>query len=224
MKYKINTFQIHNGFDVSAKDILNAVNETNLSLTRLPSSLYIIIDYKTTSTIIGRLFCDGLARHIKGAIVNPIEKGHPDIIPENGKNATEAQLRNYPEGLEIKCTVGNIKQGTNLRAGNTRLEYLTGLTWQAHHQEVRQLLGLIWDFANKTDDNSYIYPAITGAFYSSSLNIQDWGIISGTTGRNTKVCGMKASGRKKMSEGWILIEDHYFDRYMKLLGSGIKDS
>lgn len=224
MKYKINTLLIHNGFDVNEKDILEATKETNLSLTRLPSSLYTTIDYKTTNTIIGRLFCDTLARQIKGAIVNPIEKGHPDIIPINGKNATEAQLRNYPEGLEIKCTVGNIKQGSNLRAGTTRLDQLTGLTWQAHHQEVKELLGLVWDFANKTDDNSYNYPAITGAFFNSSLNVEDWGVISGTTGRNTKVCGMKASGRIKMSKGWILIDEHYFDRYMKLLGSGIKDS
>ncbi|PHS23067.1 MAG: hypothetical protein COA84_11715 [Robiginitomaculum sp.] len=122
-------------------------------------------------------------------------------------------LRKYPEGLEIKCTIGNIKTGANLRAGESRISQLTGVTWQAHHREVAELLGLVWDFVNS--DNNFNYPTITAAFYSNNLIQDDWGKITGTTGRNTKVTGMAASGRIKMGQGCIALIDNqpYVQKY-----------
>jgi len=217
MSYKTNKgFRVDLEFKVVYENVLNAVLRTNKNLMDLPDLLFRTIDYKTISSVVGALFCQNLVNECDGAMVNPIEKGHPDIIPISGKDASEAKLRNYPNGLEIKCTVGNIKQGSNLRPGFKRIEVLTGITWQAHHQEVKSLMGLVWDFCNKKDN--FLYPAITGVFYTSNLNTNDWGAISGTTGRNTKVCGMKASGRKKMGNGWIVILEEYFDRYEELLG------
>jgi len=217
MNYKINnSFSIHVGFTVNATHINQAILQTNKLLADLPSTLFKSIDYKTTSAMIGAMFCDTLAS-LTGSIVNPIEKGHPDIVPPNASGATEEQLRKYPEGLEIKCTVGNIEQGANLRAGETRINKLTGVTWQAHHREVQELLGMVWDFVN--DGHTFNYPAITGAFYADTLAEDDWGSISGTTGRNTKVSGMKASGKHKMGTGWVsLIDDStYLERYKSLL-------
>jgi hypothetical protein len=65
-------------------------------------------------------------------------------------------------------------------------------------------------------DDKY-YPIITGAFYTDDLIVEDWGEISGTTGRNTKVTGMKISGREKMGRGWILLldQDIYLEKYSK---------
>lgn len=217
MNYKNNnTFSINPGFVVNAIHIDQAIKQTNNLLSDLPSTLFKSIDYKTTSAMIGAIFCDTLAI-FTGGIVNPIEKGHPDIIPLAGANATEEELRHYPEGLEIKCTVGNIETGANLRAGQTRISKLTGITWQAHHQEVEELLGLVWDFVD--DGHAFNYPAITGAFYSDQLKATDWGQISGTTGRNTKVTGMTSSGKRKMGTGWVsLIDDAtYINRYKSLL-------
>lgn len=217
MNYKIdNQFFIHVGFSVNSQNIHEAITRTNALLKDLPSTLFRSIDYKTTSAMIGAIYCDTLAS-LTGAIVNPIEKGHPDIIPPNAVGAPEEQLRRYPEGLEIKCTVGNIEQGANLRAGETRIGKLTGVTWQAHHREVKELLGLVWDFVN--DGHTFNYPAITGAFYSDCLEENDWGAISGTTGRNTKVSGMKASGKQKMGAGWVSLIDEpaYLERYRALL-------
>ena len=159
LPYKINSnFQINCGFDVNSQQILTAINQTNNVLSNLPATLYKSIDYKTISSIVGSIFCEYLAS-IVGAIVNPIEKGHPDIIPQEGSNSSEELLRNYPLGLEVKCTVGNISKGANLRAGQTRVKYLTGITWQAHHQEVQNLLGLIWDFVS--NPYKFNYPKIT---------------------------------------------------------------
>jgi len=216
MNYRINpNFKLTDGFSLDHLNVENAVKATNKYLLSFPSHLYITVDLKTSSSIVGALFCSCLAQNIEGAIVNPIEKGHPDIVPIAANTATEAQLRNYPNGLEIKTTVGNIRSGSGLHAGHTRLEFLTGITWQAHHQEVRELMGLIWDFANTKDD--FNYPMITGVFFSGDLQLEDWGAISGTTGRNTKVCGMTSSGRSKMKSGWIMIHDKYYSRYTQLL-------
>jgi hypothetical protein len=211
-----NDFRIFCGFEVNSAHVLGAITQTNRILSDLPSTLYKIIDYKTTSAMIGAIFCDTLAGFVDG-IVNPIEKGHPDIIPPQAQSRSEEQLRNYPEGLEVKCTVGNIVQGANLRAGETRIHHLTGITWQAHHKEVKALLGLTWDFVD--NEQAFNYPAVTAAFYANNLAADDWGTISGTTGRNTKVTGMKTSGRLKMGEGWIAVirREEYIDRYKKLM-------
>lgn len=218
MEYLINnTFNLNCGFALVADDIFNASIQTNTILCDLPSTIYRSLDFKTISSIVGAVFCDTIANLLENAIVNPIEKGHPDIIPIAAENCTEEQLRNYPEGLEVKCTVGNIRAGAGLRAGQTRIDDLTGITWQAHHREVESLLGLIWDFIES--GKSFKFPTITGAFFTDELSEQDWGEISGTTGRNTKVTGMRTSGKQKMGEGWIVLLDDemYLDKYTKNL-------
>lgn len=205
------------GFEVSYEDVLLAVRNVNAFLSALPSNLYMSIDFKTTGAVIGAIFCSKLVEQIPGSVVNPIEKGHPDIIPLSGINSTEEILRNYPGGLEIKGTIGNLRTGANLRAGQMRINDLTGITWQAHHREVNHLMGIIWDFVNQID--GFNFPVITGVFFSNKLNLNDWGEISGTTGRNTKVTGMLRSGKQKMGKGMVLMYDNanYINRYSRLL-------
>ncbi|MBS1806907.1 MAG: hypothetical protein JST84_01795 [Acidobacteria bacterium] len=134
-------------------------------------------------------------------------------------SATEAQLRNYPQGLEVKVTVGNVKTRADLQPGEPRVTSLTGITWQAHHREVESLLGLVIDFAGAPQKGKQ-FPIITGAFFTDELTANDWGEISGTTGRNTKVTGMRSSGKTKMGLGWVLIleEEIYLTKYARLLG------
>ena len=181
LNYRLrSSFEIDVGFTVSITQVSEAVTLTNTSLISLPVGLYRSLDYKTASAIVGSIFCDQIAGVTTG-IVNPIEKGHPDIIPPAGESASEAKLRNYPEGLEIKCTIGNIEQGANLRAGERRVGRLTGISWQAHHREVTELMGLVWDFVQHKDQ--FRFPTITAVFYTDTLTIEDWGRISGTTGR-----------------------------------------
>ena len=218
INYKVNhNFSINLGFEVSSKEVLVAAENLNAFLSSLPSNLYGNIDFKTTGAMIGAIFCTKLVEQIPNSIVNPIEKGHPDIIPLSGIDSVEEILRNYPVGLEIKGTIGNLKTGTNLRAGQMRIQDLTAITWQAHHREVNHLMGIVWDFVNEIND--FYFPAITGVFFSNKLNTDDWGEISGTTGRNTKVTGMRSSGKQKMGKGMVLIYDNvdYIERYSRLL-------
>jgi hypothetical protein len=217
MNYRLREgFLIDVGFTVSGASVLEAIDLTNRILADLPASLYRSVDYKTSSAIVGSIFCEALAEKTEG-IVNPIEKGHPDIVPTEASRATEQQLRNYPAGLEVKCTIGNIAAGVNRRAGQRRVNSLTGLTWQAHHRDVRELMGLTWDFAQPRE--SFQYPAVTGAFHADDLEVEDWGKISGTTGRNTKVSGMTVSGKRKMGRGWIALldEPEYLRAFRSLL-------
>lgn len=217
MNYIINSnFSIFCGFEVNGQHIESALHQTNEFLATIPSSVYKNIDYKTTSSIVGSMLCQSIAT-VTGAIVNPIEKGHPDIIPKSGVTASEEELRNYPVGLEIKCTVGKIPKGANLRAGQPRISLLEGITWQSHHREVDQLLGLVWDFVNCELD--FNYPKVTAIFYADNLFIDDWGEISGTDGRNTKVTSMKVSGKEKMGRGWVaLIDDQVYQKiYQKIM-------
>jgi hypothetical protein len=55
------------------------------------------------------------------------------------------------------------------------------------------------------------------------LTVEDWGEISGTTGRNTKVSGMKSSGKEKMGTGWVLMlnDSKYISKYTRLLKSDL---
>ena len=217
MRYRVNSiFRLNCGFDVKPDSVADSAALTNGILAELPASLYRSIDFKTTSSVVGAIFCETLADKVD-AIVNPIEKGHPDIVPVSANGAAEAKLRNYPEGLEIKSTIGNIELGANLRAGERRISRLTGLTWQAHHQEVTGLMGLTWDFSNTA--HAFNYPAITGVFYGRDLTVADWGSIAGISGRNTKVSGMRSSGKEKMGQGWIVVLDdpEYLDAFRRYL-------
>jgi len=217
MIYIVNSkFRIDCGFEVNNHHIESALYQTNEFLETIPSTVYKNIDYKTTSSIVGSMFCQSIA-NVTGAIVNPIEKGHPDVIPKIGENASEELLRNYSVGLEIKCTVGNITKGANLKAGQPRINTLEDITWQAHHREVKKLFGLVWDFVKSEHD--FDYPKITAVFYANNLVTDDWGEISGTEGRNTKVTGMKTSGKQKMGQGWVaLIDDHdYKQIYQRIM-------
>lgn len=219
MSYLINqNFSIINvGFSVTAANVLQAVNETNIFLSNLPEILYKNIDFKTCGAMIGAIFCDKLAGAIPNAAVNPIEKGHPDLIPSVGLGSPEKLLRNYPQGLEVKGTIGNIRQGANLRAGMKRIDDLTGITWQAHHREVNHLMGFLWDF--NFQHNGFNFPTLVGVFYSDLLIENDWGTISGTTGRNTKVCGMLQTGKEKMGKGWIVLtnQENYLTKLKRFL-------
>lgn len=211
------------GFTVTSNDIAHAAIMTSNQLQALPFTLFQSINLKALSGMVGALFGSHLSKKV-GAILNPIEKGHPDIIPRSGENASEAQLRNYPDGLEVKSTVGNVVKGSNLQIGEERLSVLTGLTWQAHHQEVRRLLGLVIDFGEQIRDGKR-FPIITAAFYADNLETENWGRISGTTGRNTKVTGLRASGKRKMGAGWTIILDkkEYQQKYEELLSFQVEE-
>ena len=220
MNYKINSaFNRNLGFQVNHVDVLNSVTALNTFLRSLPPNLYRSIDFKTIGALIGAVFCTKIIENVNGAVVNPIEKGHPDIIPFVGLGSSEELLRNYPEGLEIKGTIGNLRTGANLRAGQTRINELSGLTWQAHHREVNYPLGIVWDFVNNHED--FNYPAITGAFFSDELETEDWekSQVQQAGIQKLQECA-KVEKIKWEGDGWILLynNDNHLTKYCRLMG------
>lgn len=211
-------FKIDCGFTVTALSVRNSVLRANMVMNALPTSLFRTVDFKAQSGMVGAVFASELASEA-GAIPNPIEKGHPDIVPVGAADATEAQLRNYPEGLEVKSTVGSITKGSKRVPGVARIDVLTNITWQAHHRDVRQLMAIVWDYVGGTADRAAA-PTITGVFFTDALTESDWGAISGTTGRNTKVTGMTASGRAKMAAGAIALisDEKYLSAFRRKVG------
>ena len=217
MDYRVNDrIRFECGLSLNASKVYSALLEANNVLQSLPAQLFRSIDYKTTSATVGCIFCESVVKQTdRYAIVNPIEKGHPDIIPVKARYCSEEELRNYPEGLEVKCTIASVPKGVIIDKATPRIDYINKIVWQAHHREVTELLGLTYDYFPFLD--SYV-PQISGLFYSSDLTEDDWGRISGTNGRNTKVCAMLASGLYKMGKGWVAIrnERKYLDTYAKI--------
>lgn len=203
--YLLNQTTIDRGFVVTEKHVGRAVEQSNSVLDALPLSLYQTVDLKAQSGMVGAIFIAELASEC-GAIVNPIEKGHPDIVPVSAENATEAELRNYPEGIEVKATLGGVPTGTKRRAGESRIDCLNSITWQAHHREVGSLMALAWDFVGGTATDR-AKPQITAVFYTDQLTEDDWGAVSGLTNRSTKVTGLAKSGRQKLLAGTIAMLD-----------------
>lgn len=120
MIYKIKPFNVNLGFNVNEGCILKATEELNKFLTTLSPSLYRNIDFKTTGALIGAVYCTKLSAEIKDSMVNPIEKGYPDIIPTSGLNASEEELRNYPYGLELEI----LKKALNYTLENPESKHL----------------------------------------------------------------------------------------------------
>lgn len=218
-EYWVNSnWSLESGFHVTSQNVLEATLATNAILEALPMNIYSTIDYKAQSGLIGAIYVLELANRI-GAIPNPIEKGYPDIVPAEAIKSNESTLRNYPTGLEVKSTFGNATTGADRTPGVARIESLASITWQAHHSEGEQLMGITWDYVGGTQGHP-APPSITGIFYAGNITVNDWGKISGTKGRNTKVTGMKASGKKKMAEGCVIIlnNDEYKKKILSRLG------
>ena len=55
--YQESRFSIDVGFRVNTAHILESVHTTNATLATLPDNLFKAIDYKTTSAMIGAIFC-----------------------------------------------------------------------------------------------------------------------------------------------------------------------
>ena len=220
MKYKYNPcFSIDVGFEVDISHVEEAIDHTNSTLKGLPPTVYRSFDLKLLSGSVGAFFCTELADKIGvNVMVNPAEHGHPDIIPWVADDTPDKLLRNYPVGLEVKCTMGNIEPGARLKAGQTRIDKVKDITWKAHHKDVERMLGIVFDFVD--DGKAFRYPHITGVFFSDDLNVKDWGKMAGQTGgRNTNVTNMNASGKIKMGTGWVALMDDrtYINRYQELL-------
>jgi hypothetical protein len=198
------------GFQFDTVKLLKAIKLGNEELRQLPFKLWETLDLKNAGSVVGSYFCSAIAE-VASCIVNPVEHGSPDLLPV-GAVGDDKLLRKYPVGLELKGTLGNLPNGMKLKAGQTRVDYLKGINWKAHHRETKNLCAFVWDFLP--------HPTITAVFYSNNLDVVDWGNISGLDGRSTKLSNMNASGRDKLAKGIVCIikDQRHVKKYVSLLG------
>lgn len=217
--------------------VLSSVEETSRvieTISNLDVDLFHILGMRNLSAFVGEVFARSFAKNSRGRYMsNPHQDGYPDlllldsigesmikkIILEN-RMKDKSPFSPFPNGgLEIKATCGSVPTPAVCSAkgfdkpgiGDTRIDYMTGYDWKAHHRETNNLIGLLWDFDQGL-------PSIGAVFFSSNLDESDWGKIvqpKDGGGRTTSVSIMSRAGVRKMCEGWVLVKDDY--RYMRFL-------
>jgi hypothetical protein len=215
MKYLTNDVTFDCGFEIDSAKLVLAIKECNEGLASFPTHIWSSIALKFSGAVIGEFFAASIANTC-GAFRNTVEQGYPDVLPKDAENATEVELRHYPTGLELKGTCGNIPTGKLVKAGLPRVDSLSSINWKAHHREVENLLAFVWDFYPLK--NNIYTPCITAAFYCANLCEEDWGAISGLSGRSTKLSNMAKDGRDKMASGLVCIldNDSIKNKYQKI--------
>ena len=124
-------------------------------------------------------------------------------------------------GIEIKATCGSVptpkecaKKGLEKPdMGDTRISLVKAYDWKAHHRETNNLIGIFWDFLDRT-------PHIMAVFFGNELSKDDWGEIvkpKDNGGRTTSVSIITPNGVKKMYSNWILVKNdsRYIDFFNK---------
>ena len=195
-----------------------------------------ILGLRNLSAFVGEVYNRAVKKTAGNLIENnPHQDGYPDllIMDQKGKelwNKLSSQLHEKEPfspflegGIEVKATCGDLKSGKWFTSnkinkpviGESRLNWITGYNWKAHHRETNNLIGLIWDFDEKK-------PTIMAIMYANSLCEDDWGKTVTPKeggGRTTSVSIMNRYGIKKMRKGLLAIIDNndYSSKILKRL-------
>ena len=195
-----------------------------------------ILGLRNLSAFVGEVYNRAVKKTAGNLIENnPHQDGYPDllIMDQKGKelwNKLSSQLHEKEPfspflegGIEVKATCGDLKSGKWFTSnkinkpviGESRLNWITGYNWKAHHRETNNLIGLIWDFKDKK-------PTIMAIMYANSLCVDDWGKTVTPKeggGRTTSVSRMNKYGIRKMRKGLLAIIDSndYSSKILKRL-------
>lgn len=211
------------------ENIVEAVmvaNRTFIQFSEINENLdlFSILGMRNLSAFIGEVYVASLAQQSDGILMkNPHQDGYPDLLllDDYGRNCLERIPDLHDKspfspflggGIEVKATCGAVPKPAACRRrgfskpeiGDTRAGILTDYDWKAHHRETNNLIGLLWDFANRV-------PEIVALFYSSSLTTEDWGNIVQPReggGRTTSVSIMTRVGVRKMAQGCLYCKDN----------------
>jgi hypothetical protein len=214
--------------------LLDTHNLIGKIMHEIPVDIFSILGMRNLSAFIGELYVVSLAKYSSNWFIkNTHQDGYPDLLlmDDNGQNLYQKILNSgglrsknpfspfLNGGLEVKATCGSVptpeeclrKWGISKPdIGDTRIEFLQSYDWKAHHQEINNLIGIIWDFNNRT-------PEIVAVFFGNNLVQDDWRMQDRKEGggRTTSVSIMTRSGVAKMYQNWILVKND--SRYIDFL-------
>lgn len=228
---------------LETQTVLEAVNYTHDifdKFTDFGVDVFSILGMRNLSAFVGEVFAKSVEIKASGLFKsNPHQDGYPDLLLMDAKGLSDwkalaSKLKDkspfspFPNGgIEVKATCGSVPTPAQCRKkglekpgmGDTRVNFLLGYDWKAHHRETNNLFGILWDFMEGV-------PRIVALFYSSDLTEDDWGKIVKPKeggGRTTSVSIMTRGGIKKMYEGTILvIEDRGYSDFLNRYNSGDK--
>jgi hypothetical protein len=154
------------------------------------------------------------------------------FVNENHNNPIKKNFTPYPfGGVEVKCSIGDFrpmkrevkskilqkKYGVdNVDIKIPRIEFFSGINYWAHHQNCSNLLGLYYDYYEKSKFN----PQIISVFYAT-LERDDWYDLSiGKEGsKKTSNTSLRPSGKDKIKRGMMsIIDDELYIDTLKSRG------
>ncbi len=220
---------------INTDKILEIIHKTNSTMQKFDEfevDVYKLLEMRNLSAFFGAIFVSVMEKEFNDIFLkNPHQDGYPDLLllDDQGKRDIE-QLKNKMNdkspfspfkngGIEVKATCGSIPTPKELikkgfykpGVGDSRISFLKGYDWKAHHRETNNLLGILWDFVNKR-------PVVIALFYSDKLQQEDWGKIIKPKeggGKTTSVSIMTREGVKKMYNGCLFVFEN--DEYIKFI-------
>lgn len=191
---------------------------------KLKVNFFQALGQRNLSGFIGEVYKSFFADEFEIIKMNPHPDGRPDLVFYNNleyyNSGFEKVNGNYiPNkkiftpykygGIEIKCTLGThsvSKKEKDLRNHKpfeiyeSRIDFLKGITYMAHHAHNINLLGLYYDYF----ENSNFCPQIMVGFYSNILE-EDWGEISKPKAntKTTSAGSISKSGIEKLKQNCL---------------------
>lgn len=190
--------------------------------------LFKSLGQRNISGFIGEIYKNILASHSNELLTNPHPDGRPDILLLDSNEAISyfkscfsiINNRNMPikdlftpfkyGGIEIKCSIGSAgkkrtndfinKTGHRFSLYEPRVGYINNITWWAHHSSSVNLLGLYYDYYEKSNN----LPQIIAAFYSE-LDESDWNKVShgNKNKKKTSNTSLNKTGLNKMKSNCL---------------------
>lgn len=220
-----NTIQISTDSVLKAIiDTNNYLDSLNQECKKLNINFFHALGQRNLSGFIGEVYKSFLDDTLKIIKMNPHPDGRPDLIFYNNIEYYNSGFKRINEklmpnkkfftpykygGIEIKCTIGSHsiskKEKTErnhkpFEIYESRIEFLKGITYMAHHAHNINLLGLYYDYYEDSD----LCPQILTGFYSDIVEA-DWGRISKpkVNTKTTSAGSISKSGIEKLKQNCL---------------------
>lgn len=234
MKYSRNLPNLQ--LPIAPATLIAATEKANAYLVRLPSvfksqgaGFYAILNQRNLSGFIGEVLKHAIFSCDAAFTPNPHPDGRPDLLDLRGSDVrayynancfdqiSKGPLRDSLApfkygGVEIKCSIGKLKNASDREVGDSRVELVNGITYWAHHAHACDLLGVYYDYEVKHQGS----PQIRALFYTKVL-ASDWHKVSigNPDKKKTSNTSLNKLGISKLYQSLALYNDD--PRYTRLL-------
>lgn len=206
--------------------------------------IFYSLGQRNISGFIGEIYKNILSNRHPELMPNPHPDGRPDILALDTPEAiafyaecfAEVNGRQIPikelltpfryGGFEVKCSIGSSSKAQTQRfiadhghafsLYDSRVGYLNGITWWAHHSSANNLLGLYYDYYAQLNGT----PQVLAAFYAE-LSGDDWNAVSHGDPNNKKTSNtsLNSRGLAKMKGNCVFcIADLEYQTQLKQIG------